>query len=188
MAKTVIALHDEAQSANRSVRELVENGFFRDDISLVTPAAVKAPPSKEVFPLFIDDLGRNPPEPKVDVVDELRKSLDSLESIRVPGIGQVYAAGPLAAQLSIHSSPSLNTASKGLMSGLLGALLKVGVPEERAHYYAEGIRRGWTLVMVKTPDYRAREAVDIINRYKPVDINQRAREWRLAGWTGYKGL
>jgi hypothetical protein len=67
----------------------------------------------------------------------------------------------------------------------MGALMSLGVPEQRAHYYAEGVRQGGTLLMVKIPDYRATEAIAIINRYKPVDLNKRAREWRQAGWTGF---
>ena len=35
--------------------------------------------------------------------------------------------------------------------GLLGALTGMGIPEEEAHVYAEGVRRGGTLVTVTRP-------------------------------------
>jgi hypothetical protein len=187
MAKTIIALHDDAQSAYRSLRELIEDGFVRDDISVVTPLVAQTAP-RELFPLGFGDysmpqLNESRPLP----LDELRTLFSDLESIKVPVVGSVYAAGPLAVELSIHSSATFGS-MEGSKNGMMGALMKMGVSEERAHYYAEGVRRGGTLVMVKTPDYRARDAVEIINRHKPVDLNKRAREWRQGGWTGFKAL
>lgn len=187
MTKTIIALHDDPQAASRSVRDLVEHGFIREDISLVTPAAARAE-RRELSSIPFGIPGSAVDRAEKDVVEEIRATLSGLDAIKAPGVGAVFAAGPLAAQLSIHSSPNFSSAAHGLGHGLMGALMKLGVPEERAHYYAEGIRRGGTLVMVKTLDYRAREAVDLINRYKPVDINRRAREWRLSGWTGFKAV
>ncbi|HEY9087029.1 MAG TPA: general stress protein, partial [Anaerolineaceae bacterium] len=35
MTRTVVALYDNFQDANAAVRELVDNGFTRDDISLM---------------------------------------------------------------------------------------------------------------------------------------------------------
>jgi hypothetical protein len=143
----------------------------------------------ELFPLGFGDYG-NPQfnESRPAPVEEIRALLSDLESIKVPVVGQVHAAGPLAVELSIHSSTAFGSTTNGAKSGMMGALMKLGVSEERAHYYAEGVRRGGSLVMVKTPDYRARDAVEIINRHKPVDLNRRAREWRQGGWTGFKAL
>ncbi len=185
MTKTIIALHDEARAASRSVCDLVEHGFLRDDISLVTPALARIE-RRNLFFVPSSALGGNPDLAEKEVVEEIRATLSGLDTIKVPGIGPVFAAGPLAAELSIYSSSNFGRTAHGRQRGLMGALMKLSVPEERAHYYAEGIRRGGTLVMVRTPDYRARDAVEIINRYEPVDINRRAREWRLSGWTGFK--
>jgi uncharacterized protein (TIGR02271 family) len=68
--------------------------------------------------------------------------------------------------------------------GLIGALVDAGLPEDRAHTYAEGVRRGGTLVTVTTPDEMTAQAVDILNRHNPVDVERRSEEWRQAGWTG----
>jgi len=191
MAKTIIALHDDVQSASRSIRELLEDGFTHEQISLVTPAVAQAVPRevfpREIFPLGTVDFGGSlASEPKPLPLDELRALLTDVDTIKVPIVGTVHAAGALAVELSIHSSVAFGTTARGVQSGMMGALMKMGVSEERAHYYAEGVRRGGTLVMVKTPDYRARDAVEIINRHRPVDLNQRAREWRQGGWTGFK--
>jgi hypothetical protein len=58
------------------------------------------------------------------------------------------------------------------------------VPEDEAPYYAEGIRRGGTLVSVETSD--TLHAEDIMNRYGSTNIHERISLWRQAGWKGFK--
>jgi hypothetical protein len=69
--------------------------------------------------------------------------------------------------------------------GLIGALVDMGVPEETAQYYAEGVRRGGHLVTIRTADHMTDRAVDILNRHNPTDVNERASQWRQEGWTGF---
>jgi len=61
----------------------------------------------------------------------------------------------------------------------------LGIPEEQAHYYAEGIRRGGSLVTVRASDRDTNRAHDIMDRYNPVNIEERAAAWRDEGWKGY---
>jgi hypothetical protein len=55
--------------------------------------------------------------------------------------------------------------------------MDVGIPEETAHHYAEGVRRGGTLVILKTTDQLAEQATKILNRHDPINIKERAGEW-----------
>lgn len=56
-----------------------------------------------------------------------------------------------------------------------------------AGMYAEAIRRGSYLVTIDAQsDSQADQAVDILMRFQPVDINNRAEQWRSSGWTGYQ--
>jgi hypothetical protein len=50
-----------------------------------------------------------------------------------------------------------------------GALTGAGVPELDAHFYAEGVRRGGTLVTARVDDDRALTTWEILQRYKSVD-------------------
>jgi len=61
----------------------------------------------------------------------------------------------------------------------------MGVPEEHAEYYGEGIRRGGVLVTVATSDERAEEAASILSRHHPIDLSRRAEEWRKEGWNRF---
>ncbi|MDB5171299.1 MAG: protein of unknown function DUF2382-containing protein [Phycisphaerales bacterium] len=53
-----------------------------------------------------------------------------------------------------------------------------------AEYYAEGTRRGGTLVTATTPDNLADRAADIMRDHNAIDVDERAAQWRSAGWAG----
>ncbi len=72
-----------------------------------------------------------------------------------------------------------------MAGGLLGGLVNLGIPEEHANYYAEGVRRGASLVTIRTEDQDAERARQILNRFNPMDVESRARSWREAGWNRF---
>src|SRR5918998_280231 len=51
--------------------------------------------------------------------------------------------------------------------------------------YAEGLKRGGTLVTVNTDNERADRAVGVMRRMGAVEIDKRAAEWREGGWRGF---
>jgi uncharacterized protein (TIGR02271 family) len=53
-----------------------------------------------------------------------------------------------------------------------------------ADYYAEGTRRGGTLVTATTPDNLSDRARDIMRDHHAIDVDERAEQWRNSGWTG----
>ena len=60
--------------------------------------------------------------------------------------------------------------------------------EDRQHHdiYAEAMRRGSCVVTVDADNEQERErAIEVMNRFDPVDIDERASHWRSQGWTGY---
>ncbi|WP_448202773.1 YsnF/AvaK domain-containing protein [Azospirillum sp. sgz302134] len=67
----------------------------------------------------------------------------------------------------------------------LSVLTRMGVPRGDAEVFAEGIRRGGVLLIGRVDDTRCDEALDIIERHGPVDIEHRGAAYREAGWTGY---
>ena len=92
--------------------------------------------------------------------------------------GPVVAAGALVATLA-------GAGVGAAVGGLVGALLEAGIPREHADIYAEAVRRGGTLVTVRTDDALSDRVTDILNRHSPVDIEERAESWRQAGWKGF---
>ena len=73
----------------------------------------------------------------------------------------------------------------GAAGGLVGSLTGAGVPERDAHFYAEGVRRGGTLVTARVDDARASTAREILQRYKAVDPAVRGTAYRDTGWTSF---
>ncbi|MDF2999507.1 MAG: hypothetical protein K0R27_5144, partial [Xanthobacteraceae bacterium] len=69
-------------------------------------------------------------------------------------------------------------AAGGAVGGLVGALTSEGVPEDRAHVYAEGVRRGGTLVSARVPADREIEAQTILDEEASVDLVDRERVYR----------
>jgi hypothetical protein len=73
----------------------------------------------------------------------------------------------------------------GAAGGLIGALTDSGVNERDAHVYAEGVRRGGTLVTAKVAEGRATEAEAILQRSNWVDLPTRRSAYEGQGWTGF---
>ncbi len=56
-----------------------------------------------------------------------------------------------------------------------------------AGMYSEAVRRGGYLLSVDAAtEEQAERAADVLGRFNPVDLNERAGQWRSAGWTGYQ--
>jgi stress response protein YsnF len=178
--KTVVALYDNLTDAHEAVDELVNAGFARNDVSLVAGDATGE------YGAYLDehdgeDMAEGAATGAVGgaVVGGLAGLLVGLGALAIPGVGPIIAAGPLAATLA---GAGIGAAT----GGLLGALVEWGIPEAEAGYYAEGVRRGGTLVAARVQDNRVEEAVDILDDFNPVDIDRRADYWRSEeGWEGY---
>ena len=89
----------------------------------------------------------------------------------IPGIGPVLAAGSLAAALGTAGASTLVGAGLGAATGgIVGGLVGLGIPEEDATMYAEGARRGGTLVTAQVADNLADDTV----RYTWSSIDRRS--------------
>lgn len=204
MDKTIVALYDNRDDAQKAIKDLVDHGINRNEISLVTSHsqenlgamhAEETPNSPKVQ--------RGEPVPGEDqpsVVDSEARTgagigailggvgglLVGLGALAIPGIGPVLAAGPLAAALGGVAGAGTGAIAGGAAGGIVGALSESGVPKETAGYYEEGIRRGGTLVTMRLPDLEVDNAKRILDQHHPVDINERATQWRQSGWSGFQ--
>ncbi len=68
---------------------------------------------------------------------------------------------------------------------VLNALTNVGVPQDDAHLYAEGVRRGGALVVGTVEDNQADEAVAVLDRNNTIDIDKLGSRYRETGYTEY---
>ena len=103
--------------------------------------------------------------------------LTGLGIMAIPGVGPVVAAGWLA-------TTALGALAGGAVGGVIGALTQAGVDEEDAQVYAEGIRRGGTLVTVRAEPDTAARAEAILDR-QGVLAADRGKAYRESGWSGF---
>ncbi|RYG23785.1 DUF1269 domain-containing protein, partial [bacterium] len=90
----------------------------------------------------------------------------------------VVVAGPIAGLLT-------GAAAGAATGGILGGLIGLGIPKEHAETYAEGVRRGGTLVTVTTDESEVQRVKDLLDRDGAVDIEQRGGYYRQQGFTSY---
>lgn len=185
MAKTIVGLFDDFNEAQRVVQDLEGAGFNRSDISVVANQTA-AIPSGSTASGATDAAGTasaaGTGAATGGLVGGAIGLLTGLGLLVIPGIGPVLAAGTLAATLG---STAVGAGIGAAAGGLIGGLTHAGVPEDEAGYYAEGVRRGGTLVTVNSPDERTDEAVAILNRHNAVDVENRGAAYKQSGYAGY---
>ena len=174
--RTVTALFDDSDHASSAIRAVQDAGIPRADVSLVANTRTMSEP-----PVDAED-GAAAGAGVGAVAGGGAGLLAGLGTLAVPGIGPVIAGGWL---LATAVGALAGAAVGGAAGGLLGALANAGVPEDAAHVYAEGIRRGGTLVSVRVPDDRAETIAAILHNAAGVDIDARRSDYLAEGWTGF---
>ena len=103
--------------------------------------------------------------------------LAGLGMMAIPGLGPVVAVGWLA-------STALGVVAGSAAGGLIGALINAGTSEADSHVYSETVRRGGTLVTIRT-DHPSDKIEATLDGYQPVDPKVRRAEYQQTGWTGF---
>lgn len=176
MSHTISALYDTYSDAKAAVRELEASGIKDSDISVVSNKE-NSSYEEEVAKDAGTGAGIGA------AIGGTGGLLAGLGLLAIPGIGPVVAAGWLVAAAA---GAAAGAAVGGITGGLVGALTEEGVPEEEAHFYAEGVRRGGTLVTVRVKsDDNTSQVRSILHRHKFVDQTQRMRMYQDSGWTSF---
>lgn len=179
--KTVVGLFDNMEEARDVVDDLVDEGFSRNDISMI--ARDYEGTYGERLEGYEDE-GDAAAEGAVagalggGMIGGLAGLLVGASAFIIPGVGPIVAAGPIAAAIA---GAGIGAAT----GGILGALVGWGIPEEEAEYYTEGVRRGGTLVGVKVNESQVDDVIDIMEDHDPVNIDRRSEYWRQSGWESF---
>ena len=177
--RTITALFDTYDHAASAVRSLRDAGISSADISVV--ANNVAGDIQSDVDMGVEE-GAAAGAGVGAVAGGGAGLLAGLGTIAIPGIGPVIAGGWL---LATAVGALAGAAVGGAAGGLLGALANAGVPEEQAHVYAEGVRRGGTLVSVRAEDSRADAVGAILRNAAGVDLDRRRNDYLAEGWTGF---
>jgi hypothetical protein len=179
MTVTISRLYDTYADAQQAVRGLEAAGIPHSDISIVANNSDN---------WYSAD---NKVDRDRDGVDDRAESagkgagigagiggtaglLAGLGLLAIPGLGPVVAAGWLAAT-------AVGAAAGAATGGIVGALTEAGISKEDAHVYAEGVRRGGTLVSARVPDADRARLEAVLDR-SAVNLRDRSAAWQKSGW------
>lgn len=182
---TVSGLFDTYDDAVIAVNKLEALGIDRDDISIVANNTDEWY-SDDVRPAERRDTASNAGDDAATgagvgaLVGGAGGLLAGLGMLAIPGVGPVVAAGWLVAT---GVGAVAGAAAGGAVGGLVGAMTAQGVPESEANLYAEGVRRGGTLVSARVHDGLVPEATAILRN--GVDMTSREQLYRSEGWSRF---
>ncbi len=187
--RTFTHLYDNYDDARQTVEALEAAGIPHSDISIVGNNADNRHAAGAV--------GTDSTAPAaLDATDETRAGtgatsgtlvgggiglLTGLGLLAIPGVGPVVAAGWLIATVT-----GAGVGAAG--GGLLGSLVHAGVPEDHAHTYSEGVRRGGTLVSVRGDESQAASIESVLSGRMPaaVDVAARRTDYQTSGWEKFE--
>lgn len=186
MTITISRLYDDYAQASQAVRDLEAAGIPHKDISIVASNADNwysgngAAADKHDR----DHDGRDDRAEGATAGAGIGATvgagvglLAGLGLLAIPGIGPVVAAGWLA-------STALGAAAGGTTGGVIGALTQAGVSDDDAAVYAEGLRRGGSLVTARVADGERSRVEAVLDR-AAVRISDRAAAYRKQGWKAF---
>jgi len=178
--RTITGLYVNYDDAKAAVKALEGAGVSSDDISIVT--------NKANGGVDVEGQGNRAAEGAGTgagigaVAGGAGGLLTGLGMLAIPGVGPVVAAGWLAATAA---GAVAGAVAGGAVGGIVGAMVESGVPEKDAHFYAEGIRRGGSVVTARVEDSRTASAETILNSSPRVDIAARRASYAEKGWNRF---
>ncbi len=192
--RTLSRMYDDYNAAQAVVHDLEASGIPHSDISIVGNADAHGRSVGSSSTAAVTGGGEHPLDP-ADPSDSDPGAgakrgavfgtalgggaglLAGIGALAIPGVGPVVAAGWLIATLT---GAGLGAASGGLVGSLTGA----GVSSDEANVYAEGVKRGGTLVTVRADETKASAIETILARGNSSDWQQRRATYG-ADWSRF---
>ena len=163
--KTISGLFNSHEEAKAAVAALEDAGIPSDDITLVGPEGDAASDVAEGAGIGA-------------ALGGVGGLLAGLGAFAVPGVGPVVGAGWLAATI-------IGAAGGAAAGGIVGALKDAGVEERHAHVYAEGMRRGGSLVSARVDEAQEDAAAAVLRSGGAVDIEELRADYETGGWSAF---
>ena len=177
--RTITGLYDTYDDAAQTVRDLAAAGVPDADISVVANNVDNWYALKE----------KSSATPDFDAGAAIGMAaggsaglLAGLGLLAIPGVGPVVAAGWLVATAV---GAGVGAGAGAATGGVIGSLTSAGVSREHAHIYAEGVRRGGTLVTARVEEPRVAVVEEIMRRHRSVDPDTRGRAYHDTGWRAF---
>jgi uncharacterized membrane protein len=163
MSRTVVAIFDQYQNAEKAAREIKDRGLRTDDISLVAKDQGGESNNKGTTA----SMGRGPINDNISdgvvtggILGGLAGLLIGAGSMVIPGLGIIAAAGPITGLLS-----------GAVTGGVVGGLVDLGIPENRSKQYETDIKAGKVLFSMKTDDDKVDSVSSVLKDNGAVSVD-----------------
>jgi hypothetical protein len=179
MTRTITRLFDDYDNAKDAVAELERIGIPHSALSIVANNAHGTHGVGVDHADRDDHTGLGTGAGTGAAIGGVGGLLAGLGLLAIPGIGPIVAAGWLA---STALGAVVGGGVGAAAGGLVDALKNAGHTEDEANVYAEGVRRGGTLVSARVEDHRVGETEAVLDGEGGVSAGIRGAEYRRAGW------
>lgn len=189
MTKTIVALYDHRSDAETASRDLQAAGFESSVIEILSHSDLSSggwgdrdlsgsPTGTAAGTLTGDSsIGAASGMARTDLSTGYVASPNT-----VPGTGAGLAGAGLGTESGLGAGAGMGTTGS---SGMLTRLAGWGIPNQDAQVYAEGVRRGGSLLKLRLEEEDVDRAMDVLERGNVVDVEERGSAYRDSGWTGY---
>lgn len=156
--KTVIGVFENKQQAEKAVNALRNSGFDTNEISIVAKGGKKNNGNNgDEETLEMDTLTDG--TATGGVIGGLAGLAIGAGALAIPGIGPLFAAGPIAGLLSGAAT-----------GGIAGSLIDWGIPAERGRYYEEEVKKGKMLTVIRAHEQKVQLAADLLRQNGAKDV------------------
>lgn len=143
----ITALFNDRESADRAYNSVTERGYDQSEVNVVMSDATRQKHFQE-NPITYNELG-NKAADGAGIGGVIGGAIGAVAaavavvgtSLAIPGLG-IVIAGPAVAAIA-------GLGAGGFTGGVVGALIGLGIPEERVKHYQSGIDEGGILMGVK---------------------------------------
>jgi len=169
MAKAIAGFFRTRGEGEAAEQTLLSAGLTREQVSLVA-GDTRDKQTPKIGP--IEETGAESESGMDAFVGGVVGLAAGAIAVAIPGIGPLIAAGPLAGALG-------GLAVGAAAGGLIGLLRDHGISEEEAEFYAEGVKRGGSLILVHgVGEDRANEVRKILDQKGAIEVEKLADEYR----------
>ncbi|WP_434618101.1 YsnF/AvaK domain-containing protein [Azospirillum sp. B2RO_4] len=189
MTKTIVALYDHRSDAETASRDLQAAGFESSAIEILSHGDLTGGGwSGSGMSETGTGMGTTTGDASLGAASGMARTDLSTGYVASPNTVPPVGMG-LGAESAMGTGTgavgSTGTATGTNSGGMLTRLAGWGVPNQDAQVYAEGVRRGGSLLKVRLDEDDVDRAMEVLERGNVVDVEERGSAYRESGWTGY---
>ena len=172
MTKTIVALYDHRSEAETASRDLQAAGFESSAVEILSHADLTS--GGWSGGSGTSGLGTTTGDSSVGAAGGMART----------DLSTGYVASPNTvpgSSMGTGMGATTGTTAGGILTRLSGW----GIPNHDAQVYAEGVRRGGSLLKLRLDEEDVDRAMEVLERGNVVDVEERGTAYRESGWTGF---